>query len=186
MEKERRIVANGVPRELGAIRKGLNRIMEQQSRTNRERYNRVRQEKDTEASQRKSQTLQRGTGGGEPKLDGITGEVEKANNVSPPHRPYIWFDARHIRHLVPYKANHRREQYIQDERRRGVGEPQKSAEDHYGKQQERADTKNQEQGEIVNDSTGAEITGRIRAIRERTAKRSREIAELGRELQEEH
>ncbi len=103
-ERDGRTVANGVPRELTAVRAELDRIVEQQSHTHREKYRRKSKSKDEPISQSQSQSIQadderartRDTGGDE--------TVEKTTNVSSPYHPCIWLDIGYANYKIPLIA----------------------------------------------------------------------------------
>jgi len=176
IERERATVANGVSRELTAVRAELDRIIEQQAHTNRERYKRedrgdqeVRRDKDTELSKRKPQTLQRDDQGREAGVDRGAEKVEKVPAHSSPHRPYIWLDSGSIGYSailsLSTELERQRERGSEVVRRNTVSTDQQ-------------DTKsNNHQGQL-NDSTGTEAIGRIRSLRESTERRARSVHEI--------
>jgi 5S rRNA maturation endonuclease (ribonuclease M5) len=200
IERERRTVANGVQRELTAVRAELDRIIEQQAHTNRERYRKkirererrerqdnrvdgaehrqdrgVREREDTAVSQRKSQTLQGDHRGRESGVDGGAEKVEKAPHHSSPYRPYIWLDSGRIGYSAILSPSTKLER--QRERDSGVVRRNAVSTD----QQDIKPNNHQEQGQI-NDSTGTEAIRRIRAIRAEQSRRAGSVRGVAKEL----
>jgi len=181
IERERATVANGVSRELTAVRAELDRIIEQQSHTNRERYKRkdredrgVWERSAKENDNRKSQTLQRDDHGRERGVDRGADKVEKTSATSSPHRPYLWLDNGSIgyRPIFTKTASHK-------EASTGLYKQKVSSEaDRLRVQTD----KKRLYGEVENDSIGTEAIGRVRAIRESTERRARSIHAISQEL----
>ena len=182
IERERRTVANGVQRELTAVRAELDRIIEQQVHTNRERYKRenredrgVREREDTAVSQRKSQTLQGHDHGRERGVDGGAEKVEKTPVYFSPHRPYLWLDSGRTGYSAILSPSTELER--QRERDSGVVRRNAVSTD----QQDTKPNNHQEQGQI-NDSTGTEAIRRIRAIRAEQSRRAGSVRGVAKEL----
>ena len=166
IERERRSVANGVPRELEAIRRELNRIIEQQAHTNRGRIHQKLQRMAENRSKEQRQEVPR-------RLK----KVEKATNHSFSNCSCIWLDAGNIKHPTPLTSKGT------DSQRKRIGIERGRAE----VPADREDTKleNNQRGAVSHDSIGTEAIRRVRSLRSRQKQERRELQKAQRELRRE-
>lgn len=184
-EADRRTVANRVPRELTAIRAELDRIIEQQAFTNRERYARKTQQhrrrdqkRDGQDVEVGAQILPKDSRRREARVGRGVDEVEKTPANPFPHRPYLWLDSGRVSYpvLLPRPDN-------RSARSRHSGVPRWNAV--RADQQDTALENNQEKRQ-VDDRTRAEAIRRVRAIRERTRRRAEALERAKEQLRAEH